>query len=73
MFSSCSRLISRARHLAQPGVALGTALGEDLSPGVLGDADPAGIGLVQKSLIVFILPSFSPSALTMAGVSPVHW
>ena len=30
-------------------------------------------GLVQKSLMVFFLPSDFPSALTMAGVFPFHW
>ncbi len=34
-----------AWHLAQPGVALGTALGEDLAAGVLRDADPCRDGV----------------------------
>ncbi len=73
MFSSCASLSSGlgfrprpAWHLEQPWAmtlpSLLTALPIQLAS-----------GLVQKSFIVFSLPSLWPSLLTMLGASPSHW
>jgi len=72
MFSICSVVFSGSGNRPRPAWQAEHPL-ERISPRLL-RVRPIQLasGLVQKSLIVLILPSFLPAELTIAGASPRH-